>query len=384
MKPLGFSPSFRHASRAVPLLALLLLAGCRGSETTASAPPPSPPEVGVYTVTAEPLTLTTELPGRTAAYRIAEVRPQVNGIIQERLFTEGTDVEEGQQLYRIDPAPYRAALARAEANLVSAENLAKRYERLVETSAISRQQYDDAKAAWETAQAELEMARIDMRYTQVLSPITGRIGRSKVTEGSLVTNGQAKEMAVVTQLDPIYVDVTQPVTKMLKLRRALESGLLERSGEQAVPVTLTLEDGSRYPLEGKLKFSEVVVDASTGSVTLRAEFPNPDGTLLPGMFVRATLQEGVRPEATLVPQQAVTRDPNGTASVLVVTADNIAERREVQTLRTVGNTWLVDEGIAAGERVVTEGLQRVQPGMQVQPEPAGNVDLQTDLSVAAN
>ena len=218
----------------------------------------------------------------------------------------------------------------------------------------------------------------------MLSPITGRIGRSKVTEGSLVTNGQAKEMAVVTQLDPIYVDVTQPVTKMLKLRRALESGLLERSGEQAVPVTLTLEDGSRYPLEGKLKFSEVVVDASTGSVTLRAEFPNPDGTLLPGMFVRATLQEGVRPEATLVPQQAVTRDPNGTASVLVVTADNIAERREVQTLRTVGNTWLVDEGIAAGERVVTEGLQRVQPGMQVQPEPAGNVDLQTDLSVAAN
>lgn len=361
----------------------MLLAGCSGNTKEESAPPP-PPEVGVYTIQSQPLVLTTELPGRTRAYRVAEVRPQVNGILQQRLFTEGSDVERGQPLYQIDPAPYEAALARAEANLKTAENLAKRYQRLVETKAVSRQQLDDALAAWEVAKAEVEVARINMRYTKVLSPISGRIGRSLVTEGALVTNGQAQELATVIQLDPIYVDIVQPVTRMLRLQRAMESGLIEQSSEQTIPVALTLEDGSRYPLMGSLQFSEVAVDAGTGSVTLRAEFPNPDGKLLPGMFVRATIEEGVQPEAKLVPQQAVSRSPDGSAQVLVVAADNTVEPRRVQTLRTLGNAWLVGEGLEVGERVITEGLHRVQPGIQVKPVPSENVDLKTDFSVAAN
>jgi len=365
-------------------MAILLLAGCSGdgAQQASSAPPPAP-EVGVYTIEAQAVTLTTELPGRTAAFRVAEVRPQVSGIVQKRLFTEGSEVEQGQQLYQIDPAPYQAALARAEANLKSAENLGKRYQRLIKTNAISRQQYDDAMAAWAAARAEVEAARINMRYTKVLAPISGRIGRSYVSEGALVTGGQPQELATVTQLDPIYVDITQPVTKLLQLQRALEAGLIEQSGEQAVPVTLTLEDGSRYPQAGALKFSEVMVDAGTGSVTLRAEFPNPDGKLLPGMFVRATVQEGVQPEAKLVPQQAVSRGPDGSANVLVVTAANTVEARRVQTLGTVGNAWLVGDGIEPGERVITEGLHRVRPGIQVNPVPAGNVELKTDFGVAA-
>lgn len=371
-------------ARSFPLMAILLLAGCSGdgAQQASSMPPPAP-EVGVYTIEAQAVTLTTELPGRTAAFRVAEVRPQVSGIVQKRLFTEGSEVEQGQQLYQIDPAPYQAALARAEANLKSAENLGKRYQRLIKTNAISRQQYDDAMAAWAAAKAEVEAARINMRYTKVLAPISGRIGRSYVSEGALVTGGQPQELATVTQLDPIYVDIIQPVTKMLQLQRALEAGLIEQSDEQAVPVTLTLEDGSRYPQTGALKFSEVMVDAGTGSVTLRAEFPNPDGKLLPGMFVRATVQEGVQPEAKLVPQQAVSRGPDGSANVLVVTAANTVEARRVQTLRTVGNAWLVGDGIEPGERVITEGLHRVRPGIQVNPVPAGNVELKTDFGVAA-
>lgn len=371
-------------ARSFPLMAILLLAGCSGdgAQQASSMPPPAP-EVGVYTIEAQAVTLTTELPGRTAAFRVAEVRPQVSGIVQKRLFTEGSEVKQGQQLYQIDPAPYQAALARAEANLKSAENLGKRYQRLIKTNAISRQQYDDAMAAWAAAKAEVEAARINMRYTKVLAPISGRIGRSYVSEGALVTGGQPQELATVTQLDPIYVDIIQPVTKMLQLQRALEAGLIEQSDEQAVPVTLTLEDGSRYPQTGALKFSEVMVDAGTGSVTLRAEFPNPDGKLLPGMFVRATVQEGVQPEAKLVPQQAVSRGPDGSANVLVVTAANTVEARRVQTLRTVGNAWLVGDGIEPGERVITEGLHRVRPGIQVNPVPAGNVELKTDFGVAA-
>ncbi len=374
------SAAFRYWY-VTPLALLLMLAGCSKSQETDNAPQAAP-EVGVYTIEERSVALTTTLPGRTTAYRVAEVRPQVNGIIQKRLFTEGAFVEQGQQLYQIDPAPYQAALARAKANLASAENLAKRYERLLKTNAISRQQYDDAQAAWEAAKAEYEVARIDMRYTQVLAPISGRIGRSLATEGALVTNGQPQELARVTQLDPIYVDITQPVTHMLRLQKAVEEGLIESSGDQEVRVGLTLEDGSRYPLEGSLKFSEVTVDTGTGSVTLRAEFPNPDGKLLPGMFVRAHLQEGVRPNAKLVPQQAVSRGPDGNASVWVVTADNTVERRTVETVRTVGNAWLVNEGIEPGERVVTEGVQRVHHGAEVAPVPASNVELVTDFGLA--
>lgn len=361
-----------RAWHSVPLAALLL-AGCVESDKTQTAAPP--PEVGVYQVEAQALTLTTKLPGRTASYRVAEVRPQVNGIVQKRLFTEGTEVEQGQQLYQIDARTYEARLARAKANLVTAENLAKRYERLVKTNAVSRQQYDDAMAAWKQAQAEVQVASIDVQYTKVLSPISGRIGRLRVTEGALVTNGQAQEMATVQQLDPIYVDVTQPITKLLELQRALETGRLQRAGEDQAQVSLTLDDGSAYPLTGTLKFSEVSVDPTTGSVTLRAEFPNPDRKLLPGMFVQALLQEGVQQNAILVPQQAVSRDVRGVPSVWVVKQDNSVERREVETLRTVGNAWLIGKGVADGERVITEGTQHARSGVTVKPVEASNVQL---------
>lgn len=378
-----FPESLRAGLYMIPFA--LLLTGCSGAEPTANqASLMQTPEVGVYTVEARPLSLTTELPGRTAAYRVAEVRPQVNGILQKRLFEEGAFVEQGQPLYQIDPAPYQAALARAEANLANAESLLKRYESLIESRAISRQQYDDAQAAWKSAKAEHEVARINMQYTQVRAPISGRIGRSLVTEGALVSSGQPQELAVVTQLDPIHVDLTQPVTKMLRLQAALEEGRLQRGGEQAAVVGLSLEDGSHYPLSGTLQFSEVSVDAGTGSVTLRAEFPNPEGKLLPGMFVRATLQEGVQSDAKLVPQQAVSRNADGSASVLVVTDNGTVEPRRVQTLRTLGNAWLVGDGIEAGEQVITEGLHRVRPGMQVNPVPAGNVELKTEFGLAGN
>ena len=362
-----------RARQILPLTALLLLAGCSEGEPVASAPPA--PEVGVYTLQAKPLTLTTDLPGRTSAYRIAEVRPQVAGIVQQRLFTEGSEVKKGQQLYQIDPRTYEAVLSRAEANLVTAQNLARRYERLLKTNAVSRQQYDDALAAWKQAQAVAQVARIDVQYTKVLAPISGRIGRSAVTEGALVTNSQAQELSTVTQLDPIYVDVNQPVTKLLELRRALESGRLQRSGEDQAQVSLTLDDGSAYPLPGTLKFSEVSVAPTTGSVTLRAEFPNPDRKLLPGMFVHALLKEGTQQDAILVPQQAVSRDTRGVPSVWVVKPDNSVERREVETLRTVGNAWLIGKGVADGERVITEGTQRARNGITVKPVEATNVEL---------
>jgi len=371
--------------RAV-LLAALLLAGCEQQQQQGAAAggPPPIPEVGVYTVQAQPLTLMAKLPGRTAALRVAEVRPQVTGILQKRLFTEGTEVREGQQLYQIDPASYEAAHARAQANLDAAKRRAERYAELVRSSAVSRQQHDDAMAAWKQAEAEVALTRIDLERTRMLSPISGHIGRSAVSEGALVTNGQAQALATVQQLDPIYVDVTQPVTELLRLRRALEAGQLQRAGENQAEVHLTLDDGSAYPLPGSLKFSEVSVDQGTGSVTLRAVFPNPDRKLLPGMFVHARLQEGVRQNAKLVPQQAVTRDTRGQPTVLVVKPDNTVELRQIKTARTVGNAWLVEEGIEPGERVITEGLHRIRPGMQVSASEAGNVRLVTSFGGAGD
>ena len=368
---MNYSTPLRMA-KVIPLAAVLL-AGCGQTEQHAQAP--RTPEVGVYTVEAKSLTLTTDLPGRTSAYRVAEVRPQVTGILQERLFTEGSQVEKGQQLYQIDPRTYEARLARAQANLKTAENLAQRYERLLDSNAVSRQQYDDAMAGWQQARTEVQVAQIDMQYTKVLSPISGQVGRSAVSEGALVTNGQPQELATVTQLDPIHVDVSQPITKMLGLQRALESGLLQTSGENQATVRLALDDGSIYPLPGVLRFSEVTVDPSTGAVTLRAEFPNPDRKLLPGMFVRAQLQEGVQENAILVPQQAVFRDSRGVANIWVVKPDNTVEQREVQTLRTVGNAWLIGAGLENGEQVITEGLHLVRNGIEVTPVTAGNVDL---------
>ncbi|WP_064600742.1 efflux RND transporter periplasmic adaptor subunit [Pseudomonas sp. DR 5-09] len=360
----------------------MLLSGCGKKEEgiTTSAPP----EVGVYTVHAQALTLTTDLPGRTSANRVAEVRPQVSGIIQKRLFREGAEVKQGQQLYQIDPRTYQAQLQRAEANRTTAANLARRYETLLKSKAVSQQQFDDAFAASKQAEADYQVALVNVQYTKVLSPISGRIGRSIVTEGALATNGQDQALATVTQLDPIFVDVSQPITKLLGLQKALDSGRLQKSGDNQAQVSLTLDDGSAYPIPGVLRFSEVSVDPTTGSVTLRAEFPNPDRKLLPGMFVHALLKEGVQKSAILVPQQALTRDTRGVATVWVVKTDNSVQLREVETLRSVGNAWLIGEGLEDGEKVITEGVQRVRNGITVSAVEARNVNLAAEFAIKSN
>ncbi|MFC6301341.1 efflux RND transporter periplasmic adaptor subunit EmhA [Pseudomonas sp. CCM 7893] len=347
-----------------------LLSGCKKEE---AAPPAQIPQVGVVTIQPQAFTLTSELPGRTTAYRIAEVRPQVNGIILKRLFKEGGDVKEGQQLYQIDPSVYEATLKSAQANLQQTKSISDRYKQLVNEQAVSRQEYDTAVANRLTSEANLQSADINVRYTKVYAPLTGRIGRSSVTEGALVSNGQTNAMAVIQQLDPIYVDVTQSSVELLELRRELESGRLQKAGDNSAKVKLTLEDGSAYSLDGKLEFSEVSVDETTGSVTIRAVFPNPDHTLLPGMFVHAQLQAGVNSAAILAPQQGVTRDLKGTPTALVVGADNKVELRQLKASRTVGSQWLIDDGLKAGDRVITEGLQFVRPGIEVKATEATNV-----------
>lgn len=354
------------------LLSLLSLAGCQ-QEPDAAAPARPAPLVGVVTLEAQPYTLTSQLPGRTSAYRIAEVRPQVGGIVQKRLFAEGGEVKAGQQLYQIDPATYQATLKSAEASVLSSRALAERYKLLVNERAVSRQQYDEARAAQLQAEAALDKAQIDLRYTKVLAPIGGRIGRSAVTEGALVSSGQSEALAVIQQLDPIYVDVTQPATELLRLRRELAAGQLEKVGDNAARATLTLPDGSAYAHAGRLEFSEVSVDPGTGSVTLRAVFPNPQHELLPGMFVQAQLQTGSKSAAILAPQQGVTRNPKGEAVAMVVNAENKVEPRVLKAERTAGSFWLVSEGLAPGDRLITEGLQFIQPGVEVQVKPAGNV-----------
>ncbi|WP_269807539.1 MULTISPECIES: efflux RND transporter periplasmic adaptor subunit [Pseudomonas] len=348
----------------------LALSACEKAEQPLAA---APPEVGVVELKPQDVLLSSDLPGRTTALRVAEVRPQVSGIVLKRLFTEGTVVRKGQQLYQIDPALYQAAVDKAEANRDTARNLAQRYQRLLETKAISRQQFDDAQASWKQTEAELKTARINLEYTRVLAPIDGRISRSNVTEGALVNAGQGQELASINQLDPIYVDVTQASTELLRLRRELDAGHLAMVGPGQVKVDLTLEDGTPYAQPGALKFSEVTVDPGTGSVTLRAQFPNPDGILMPGMFVHGSLAEGVRRQAILVPQQGVTRDLKGQATAWVLIDGDQAELRHIRTSRTVGNQWLVESGLNAGERVVTEGVQRVRPGIALKPVAAGNV-----------
>ncbi|MBC3419107.1 efflux RND transporter periplasmic adaptor subunit [Pseudomonas sp. RW3S2] len=363
-----FKPAVTALVSAVALATLL--SGCKKEE---AAPAAQAPLVGVVTLQPQAFTLTSELPGRTSAYRIAEVRPQVNGIILKRLFKEGSDVKEGQQLYQIDPAVYEANLANAQANLQATRSLAERYKQLIDEQAVSKQEYDDANAKRLQAEASLKSAQIDLRYTKVLAPISGRIGRSSVTEGALVSNGQTNAMATIQQLDPIYVDVTQSTAELLKLRRDLESGKLQKAGDNAAKVQLVLEDGSKFAGEGRLEFSEVSVDETTGSVTLRAVFPNPDHTLLPGMFVHARLQAGVNANAILAPQQGVTRDLKGAPTALVVNKDNKVELRQLKASRTLGNEWLVEEGLNAGDRLITEGLQYVRPGAEVKVSEATNV-----------
>lgn len=376
--------AFRSSLRGalVPLLALsLLLAGC--AKESAPRGPSGPVEVGVVTLRAEPVTLHRELPGRTSPFRVAEVRARVDGIVLERLFEEGSDVERGQLLYRIDPKPYqatlasaKASLARARANVQSSKVLAERYASLLEDRAVSQQEHDNAAASYQAALADVaagkaavQAAEIDLGYTRVTSPIAGRIGRSEVTEGAYVQRGQATLLATVQQLDPMYVDVTQASAEVLRLQEQFESGQLVRAGEGA-KVRLLLEDGTTYSEEGVLQFSDVTVNPSTGSITLRALFPNPDKKLLPGMFVRAQLEEGTRPESLLVPQVAVRRDAQGRATVWVVGADEKVEVRPVRAPRSIGDKWLITEGLAPGDRVIVEGLQKVRPGSEVAAVPA--------------
>jgi len=345
--------------------AMVLLTGCGHHE---SPPAPAPPRVSVVTVRSQPVPITTELPGRVTAYRTADVRPQVTGIILKRLFVEGSEVRAGQQLYQIDPAPYKAAYDSAVAAHVSARALAQRDRSLVETNLVSKQDYDNAEAAYLQAQAAVETAHINLIYTKVLSPITGRISRSFVTEGALATANQATALANVQQLDPIYVDVTQPSTTLLRLRREAEAGLLKQNEAGKTQVRVRLEDGTDYRHPGTLEFSEVTVDQGTGSVTLRALMPNPERLLLPGMFVREEIQEGVRQDAVLAPQQGVSHDQKGEPNALVVGPDDIVELRPLGVDRAIGDQWVVSSWLKPGDRVIVEGMQSAKPGSKVVTE----------------
>ena len=347
------------------------------------------PEVGIVTLKSAPLQITTELPGRTSAYRVAEVRPQVSGIILKRNFTEGSDIQPGVSLYQIDPATYQATYESAKGDLAKAQAAAnmdqltvKRYQKLLGTKYISQQDYDTAvataqqsNAAVVAAKAAVETARINLAYTKVTSPISGRIGKSAVTEGALVQNGQTTALATVQQLDPIYVDVTQSSNDFLRLKQELANGKLQQENGKA-KVELVTNDGLKYPQNGTLEFSDVTVDQTTGSITLRAIFPNPDHTLLPGMFVRARLEEGVNPDALLVPQQGVTRTPRGDASAMVVGEGDKVEVRQITATQAIGDKWLVTEGLKTGDRVIITGLQKVRPGVQVKAQEVVSDDKQ--------
>jgi membrane fusion protein (multidrug efflux system) len=376
------SRALRRAFPATLLLsALALLAACSRAPATTGAPP-GPTAVGVITLAPQSVALTKELPGRTSPYRVAEVRARVSGIVLKRNFEEGAEVKEGQVLFEIDAAPYRAALdsakatlARAEGNLISARAQADRYKALIDAKAISQQDYDNAHATDLATEADVaagraavDTAQINLGYTSVVSPITGRIGRSSVTEGALVQEGQATLLATVQQIDPIYVDLTQSSDEWLRLKDEIASGKLRAEADGGTKVTLITGTGRDYPQPGRLQFSDITVDQATGSIAVRALFPNPNQDLLPGMFVRARIIEGVNPVALLVPQVAVTRDSRGAATALIVNAENKAEVRPIIVSRSVGASWLIASGLAAGDRVIVEGLQRLRPGMEVKAE----------------
>jgi len=367
---------------AVALFSSLLLAGCQTEQHEAPAARPAP-QVGVVTVQFQHILLTTELPGRTSAYRTAEIRPQVSGLVQKRLFTEGADVREGDVLYQIDPAPFqaalnnaRAALGRSQANLPAIRARVARYQKLLADKAVSQQEYDDAVSALSQTEADIaygkasvETARINLAYTRIKAPISGRIGRSNVTEGAIVTAYQPQALATIQQMDPIYVDVPQSTSELLRLQRRLARGLLDQSGSNQKSVSLVLEDGTQYSLEGTLQFRDITVDPSTGSVNLRVVFPNPEGFLLPNMFVRAIMKEGVDEKALLIPLQAVSRDPKGNPLALIVDSEEKVQQRMLEVDRAIGDQWLVASGLSPGDRVVVEGIQKVRPGASVRSVP---------------
>ncbi|OXI14572.1 efflux transporter periplasmic adaptor subunit, partial [Burkholderia sp. AU16482] len=353
--------------------AAVFLAACGKKE---SAPPPQTPEVGVVTVQPQAVPVFTDLPGRTSAFLVAQVRARVDGIVLRREFTEGTDVKAGQRLYKIDPAPYiaalnsaKATLAKAQANLVTQNALVARYKVLVAANAVSKQDYDNAVATQGQAAADVaagkaavDTAQINLGYTDVMSPISGRVGISQVTPGAYVQASQATLMSTVQQLDPVYVDLTQSSLEGLKLRQDVQSGRLKTSGPGAAKVSLILEDGKTYSEPGKLQFSDVTVDQTTGSVTIRAVFPNPGRVLLPGMFVRARIEEGVNENAFLVPQIGVTHDQKGQAIAMVVNASNKVEPRPLKTTGMQGQNWIVEGGLQAGDHVIVQGVDKVRPG----------------------
>lgn len=376
------------------LISLLTLnmAACQSSDSqdTQQNTQQAAPKVDVVSLIPQTVTIKTELPARTVAFRQAEVRPQVNGIIQNRLFEEGADVKAGQQLYQIDEAPFQAALqmakaelARARANIQSTKARAERFRGLIDNKAISQQDYDDAQAAYLQAQAEVSVAQaniqtaeINLRYTKVNAPIDGRIGRSTMTEGALVTAQQESPLTTITQTDPIYVDISQASKEVLRLRRQLLSGRV--SEEDTAQVKLTLEDGSTYQHQGELQFSEVNVNEDTGSLVMRAKFPNPDGLLLPGMYVKTEINEGTMPDAILVPHKAVMFSREGTASVMLVNDDNIVEQRPIAVRHSIGHNWLVSDGLSGGEKVVVEGLQKIAVDSAVEIE----IDTENSLQQA--
>jgi membrane fusion protein, multidrug efflux system len=382
---------------AVMVLVLLTImaAGCKRKM---AAPPP--PEVAVVTLQPEKVTITTELPGRVSPYLIAEVRPQVNGIVKKRLFTEGADVKAGELLYQIDPATYQAALdnanaslARAEANLPPVRSKAQRYKELVAIKAVSQQEFEDVSAQYMQAEADVklwkaavETARINLEYTRIKAPIAGRIGKSAITVGALATASQAMPFTTIQKLDPVYVDATQSSANLLHLKRIIAEGKLVLKGPDATKVKLVLEDGTPYDQEGILKFSDITVEPSTGSFILRMVFPNPKHTLLPGMYARAVVLEGVAENSLLVPQQSVTRDPKGNPYVLIVNAQNKVEVRPVVAPRAMGDKWFITEGLKSGDKVIVEGIQKAMPGATVNPvpyKPAAKPDAQAPVSAPA-
>jgi membrane fusion protein (multidrug efflux system) len=372
---------FRYIALGAVLLDMLWLIGCDRKIEAQQAP--KVPEVAIVAMQPQRIELTTELPGRTAAYRIAEIRPQVNGIIQKRIFQEGSDVKAGQLLYQIDPAPFqvaydsaKASLGKSQANLPSIKLRVERYKEVLVDKAVSQQDYDDAAAAMEQVHADIEYwkaaveaARINLGYTRVTAPISGRVGRSSVTDGALVTAYQPMSLATIQQIDPIYVDVAQSSAELLRLKRNFETGQLSTNEGNGRKVRLVLEDGTPYPMEGKLQFREVTVDPTTGSYTLRIVVPNPENLLLPGMFVRAVVQEGVAEQAILAPQQGVSRTPKGDPIALVVDASGTVQQRMLTLNRAIGDKWLISSGLSAGDRVVVEGLLNVRPGVVVKAIP---------------